>query len=470
MHCKAINIKSVNQNGVARALVPVHSLEERATYKNAWFFRLASEMQDCVDKGWKIGFFTLTYDDEHLPYLPSSVFCNNQPFEPIQCFCRQDIRSFITAIRKWFYDTYNIKGVKYLVASELGEHTKRSHYHGLISWPSSVPAEIVHSAIKKFWSVPHKVRDPITHLMRTDYSEKLGFVFPRDPRGGRDSHGYMHKPFELEANPIAAARYASKYVCKDFAFLDSIRDKHILTKSREFRECSCFHVQSKSLGLSVLAKATDEQKLSWLKDGYYLAGQEKPVDIPIYIRNKILFDPYYIVDELGNRLVRRKATEFFNAHYEEIFDKKCDCMEKLFTKMMDVNWWRNNCNVLSSSPDDPLGLNAPNLAWSSYMRFLDKNSFDARSLARKYVSTFGLSPDNVCHVPAAKQWFSRYCEDNILAGAPRACVSDEAYETQIMFNKELELILGATRYFSDLAKKSDEQFNNKIQDYWKSMA
>ena len=84
MHVKPIRIDSVNTNGVARALVPVPSLEVRKNYQNAWFFRLSAELQNCVDKGWKIGFFTLTYHDKHLPYIPSDLFANDTPFEPIQ--------------------------------------------------------------------------------------------------------------------------------------------------------------------------------------------------------------------------------------------------------------------------------------------------------------------------------------------------------------------------------------------------
>lgn len=485
MHVKPINIQSVNSNGIARALVPCKSLEERKNYQNAWFFRLAAEMQNCVDKGWKIGFITLTYDDEHLPYLPSSVFAEGQPFEPIQCFDKSHLRTLIKGLRKWFYDTYKITSCKYLFASELGEHTQRSHYHGLISWPTyteeensetgelvrkrvHVSASDVHAAIKKFWSIPHKVLDEKTHLMRVEY-EPLGFVFPRDPRGGRDSHGYLHKPFELEANPVAAARYAAKYVCKDFVWLNSLKGKKLLTKSKGFRDRQCFHIQSRSLGICALEGATDEDKLKMIRDGVWLAGHDKPIDIPIYIRNKILFNPYYIVDEQGNRLVRRTCTKFFIDHYEEIFKKKVDTMEKLFVKMMDVNWWRNSIKNPHQfdwqKKNDPLNINFANNAFMHYMEFLDDYSFTPRQLASKYLSRFGLSADCVCNVDDSFQWLSRYIEDNILAGLPR---SDG--DSHIEWNRRLERILSATRFFSDLDEQNEIEFNNKIQDYWKSTA
>lgn len=486
MHVRGIHINSVNDNGISRALVPVKSFEERKNYQNAWFFRLASEMQDCVDKGWKIGFFTLTYHDKHLPYLPSSCFAESQPFEPIQCFDRNHVRTFIRGLRKWFFDNYHITSIKYLIASEQGEHTQRSHYHGLIAWPQyaefvdketgevtreprpNVSPRLVHAAIKKYWSNPIKYKDKETGLMRTTY-DSLGFVFPRDYRGGRDSHGYMHKPFELEANPIAAARYAAKYVCKDLVWLSALKGKKLLTKSREFRDCQCFHIQSKSLGLCCLANATDEDKLKMLSEGVWLAGQDKPVQIPIYIKNKILFNPYYIVDEQGNRLVRRECTKFFIDNYKEIFKYKVNTMETLFKKMDDVNWWRKNCNPARSkwidTREDHLNVKCANIAFLQYKAFLDDYSYDYRTLASDYVARFGLSPDEVCNVDNDYQWMSRYIADNILAGLPRA--NGDAHA---IWNWRLERILAATQFFSEQSEIDEKRLDDKIQDYWKSTA
>lgn len=480
MHVKPIKIDSVNTNGVVRALVPVPSLEVRKNYQNAWFFRLSAELNNCLDKGYKIGFFTLTYADEHLPFLPSSLFGNQTPFEPIQCFRRSDVRNFIQRIRKWFWDNYQVKSVKYLVASEFGEHTQRSHYHGLIAWPQhaefidevtgevrkeprNIPAEVVHSAICKYWSVPKEVIDPKTHLKRMDYEDKLGFVFPKDPRGGCDSHGYYHKPFELEANPVLAARYACKYVCKDLAFLDKLKGKQILKENgdEKLREYDCFHIQSKSLGLCVLENATPEQKLDWIKNGFWFVGQDKPVDIPIYIRNKILFDPYYIVDEQGNRLVRRTATKFFIDNYQEIFDKKVDIMEQQFVKMMDWQFWYKQTKTHN---DEEYNNKVADICWRAYVSFMDDYGFTPRELASKYISRFGCDPDTLYNVPDSFQWVARYIEDNVLAGYPH--IKD--YDSHIEWNRRLELILSATRFFSDVEELSKQQFDHKIQDFWKS--
>lgn len=483
MHVKPIRIDSVNTNGVARALVPVPSLEVRKNYQNAWFFRLSAELQNCVDKGWKIGFFTLTYHDKHLPYIPSDLFANDTPFEPIQCFDRNHVRTFIKGLRKWFFDNYQITSVKYLVASEFGEHTQRSHYHGIIAWPQyaeiidkstgevirekrpNVTPRLVHAAIKKYWSIPIQRLDEKTHLMRTTY-DSLGFVFPKDYRGGMDSHGYYHKPFELEANPVAAARYASKYVCKDFAFLDKLKGKHICKQigDYKFRDYDCFHIQSKSLGLSFLEGATEEQKLKWLKDGYYFAGQDKPVDIPIYLRNKILFNPYYIVDEDGNRLVRRECTKFFIDHYEEIFEKKVDIMECQFQKMFDWQWWYKQTKFAHWTEEENSRI--ADHCWRRYLTFIEDYGYTARTLASDYISRFGCSADTLYKVPNSFQWIARYIEDNVLAGYPHI----QDYDSHYKWQNRLEKLLGATRFFSDADEKSKQQLDHKIQDYWKSTA
>ena len=40
------------------------------------------------------------------------------------------------------------------------------------------------------------------------------------------------------------------------------------------------------------------------------------------MKNKIVYNKYYVVDENGKRLVRREATKFFEEHREELFNEK----------------------------------------------------------------------------------------------------------------------------------------------------
>lgn len=80
----------------------------RARSRQEWIFRLRMEYQSC-----NFGLFvTLTYDDDHLP--PDGV-------------CIRDVQLFLKRLRK----LYPAKALRYFIVSEYGDHTFRSHYHGL---------------------------------------------------------------------------------------------------------------------------------------------------------------------------------------------------------------------------------------------------------------------------------------------------------------------------------------------------
>lgn len=80
----------------------------RARNRQEWIFRLRMEYQSC-----NFGLFvTLTYDDEHLP---------------LDGVCIRDVQLFLKRLRKF----YPAKALRYFIISEYGDHTFRSHYHGL---------------------------------------------------------------------------------------------------------------------------------------------------------------------------------------------------------------------------------------------------------------------------------------------------------------------------------------------------
>ena len=43
---------------------------------------------------------------------------------------------------------------------------------------------------------------------------------------------------------------------------------------------------------------------------------------PLYIRNKLLFTPYYILDDSGKRLVKQSCTDFYKQHFDAIVGRK----------------------------------------------------------------------------------------------------------------------------------------------------
>lgn len=401
-----MKIKSVSPNGPKFGFIPCGKCEEcRQTMKNGWTFRLAAELENCKKLGWKTGFFTLTYNDMALPHLPRCVFKSQSEWKPISCFSKSDVRNFILRLRKYIWKHYRIISIKYMICAEYGSSTKRPHYHGIISWPSHddrrpdkvLTAEVMHSLITRFWI--------------------SGFVFPRYPDGGQDSNGYIHNPFEVSDVGFRAANYAAKYCCKDLTFMRSFDGLDIDKKSKVFRDCDCFHLQSRSLGICCLAGLTDSQKLDLYKNGRSFFGSDRLIPIPIYIKNHIVFDIKYIyklpdgsevskalakgLSDFGidvKRLVRRSANQFFKDNLKEIFDCKSSFYETLFDDAIGVDHW------LALNIEQKLAVDVSGLL-SSYMM---ANGLSSRSLAEYYLAYYGVPYERCFDVSPCVQWCSRY--------------------------------------------------------------
>lgn len=350
--CTGLNIrvKAVNSSAPRVAYVPCGQCAEcRRSSQYAWSFRLSAEFEAARKKGWNIGFFTLTYDDEHLPHLPLEVFSpdvqtsvlfDGVSLPHIQCFDRTHVRKFIDNIRKHFWRDSKTTALKYMVCSELGASTQRSHYHGLIAFPPDVDARDMFDKIHDYWIYGH--------------------VFPRYFDGGLDKHGYEHKPFLVSTSSIFAAQYAAKYCTKDLDFLKSVEENFIDTSSKLFKRYDCFHIQSRSLGLGILADMTDAEKLDAYTKGIYFLGSDSLHRMPTYLRNKIVFDNWYTFEYRNNphygevsagpdvdtesrflvrRLVRRKANDFFQKNFRQIYDEKKKFFVDVFTRALNVDFW-----------------------------------------------------------------------------------------------------------------------------------
>ena len=337
----SIEIAPARSSGIRFASVPCGKCEEcRKSNKNAWSFRLGCELETKKNLGWSIGFLTLTYSDENLPYIPQDCLKEDDN-RKIPCFSRKHLRNFIDNLRKRMFEvnenyTYSDKLV-YFGASEYGSTTRRPHYHVMLCWNPALGLS----------------EPAMFELVKANW--KHGFIFPKDFEGGTDGHGYYHKPFIVQASAYNAARYCSKYVCKDLTYETTLDG---VNKSMEsFKDCKYFHMQSKSLGFSVLANATIEQKKKLLLDGYAFQGEESFIPIPLYIKKKLIFDNYYIyVDEHlqerkkvkgvplpegWKRLSRIKASEFFKENSALIFKKQVEFYESLFNDFKDSSFcWR----------------------------------------------------------------------------------------------------------------------------------
>ena len=113
-----IKVKSVSNLGLKSAFVPCPDDETyRNTQRASWAFRLSAEFKAMKDQGWSVGFFTLTYDDKHLPIVPRCLWTDESKFEPLCAFSKNDIREFITRLRKHLQKVYRIEQLKFMICS-----------------------------------------------------------------------------------------------------------------------------------------------------------------------------------------------------------------------------------------------------------------------------------------------------------------------------------------------------------------
>lgn len=457
-----LNIRSNSPAGLVHGWIPCgHCYECREALKNSWVFRLRVELEQLSKKGWKIGFFTLTYSDDKLPFIPEILF--ESKYRPIPCFSKSDIRDFFVKLKKWLLVTYGCRketACRYMVCSEFGEHTQRPHYHGIIAFPPNVDAFILHRKIKELWY------NSKTPDVMTDPTEK-GFVYPFDFEGGYDSHHYLHKGFVCNSVK-AAALYAAKYVCKDLAWLDATNNDTFRKKVEVFpylvkrddedthiSECShpctsvvyipdygCsegfvrlsdytpFHYQSKSLGLSFLDSLSDSERLDALKDGCYFVGDDRKQGLPVYLKNKILFSPKYVFTDDSDlpvherllkkhdwifdkvkgkfvfrkgegthrRLVQRESRSFFRENLSEIFTAKCQVIKDKFARLLSPEHW--------------LSVGAPKWIVDE-IRNLSIRNLDLDVFASDYLSYYGVRYEECFDIPRHLQWYRRYDNDYV---------------------------------------------------------
>lgn len=435
----------------------------RKVEQDSWSFRLRCELEDCHSKGWKIGFITLTYDDSNLPLIPSELIDTSKTFSDyFPCFNKFQVKDFIISLRKYLYDHYSIgknkDGIKYLIVSEFGKHTKRPHYHMVISWPPLLSSEELHKIICSLWS--------------------FGFVFPKNYLGGLDSHNHFHLSFEVTSNPYGCSKYIAKYICKDLDFFASLSDFWPV-EGADLSNYFPFHIQSKSLGYSRIVNLTDDDKLKLIKDGFSFVGEDKLVPIPLYFKRKILFSPLYVVERqvfqdtrlihsdfydslsdddlhsLGfdvsyKRLVRRKATDFFKKYYNEVFDKTLQVYTKFFERVFDKKYLVS-AGILENTAND-------------FLEFLSYSFLNSPSqLALGYLCYFGLPIDKCFDVEPSYQWFLRY-DDNFLPPSDFFRISQDLYDE---INTFVPLIVGL-----QISSKIDYSLSDKIaasvKDFWSS--
>lgn len=436
-----LKIKAVNPNAPREYRVSCGNCEEcRAVYKESWNFRLTAELEALMAQGWQCGFLTLTYSDEkmnclslrqlwddveQLPALTSWERMDSEQrikrfghdfFTPkFMCFRKQDVQEYIIDARQWLIRHYNcVKEwrLRYIVCAEFGSKTHRPHYHALLIFPPFVDAHAFFDFLHSRWSLD------------------FGHVFPRYFNGGEDGNHYKHKPFLVDSY-AKAARYVAKYTTKDLYYDEYLAEelgKYGLSLSPQkhlLKDYLAFHCQSKSLGSTILERfKTDADKLNALKNGVFFVGEDKPRVLPIYLKNKLLYDNVYQYEfispeaakarnDMGDktflmgslvfnedfpcrRLVRRVASKFFHDNIQEIFKLKVAKYSEFFSQFRDEIAMRKRETILRSRWCG-IGKEFPDISylrhpWQSLSDFMHKECLSCDDLAALYLCYYGVKP------------------------------------------------------------------------------
>lgn len=180
--------------------------------ENDWFVRIYYEWLRTKQLGGQTFFISLSFNDEHLPILDTSVmkysglapilmkFFNNTeayklnddelhqlrsrvdryqdryetlsldiPYFHHACFSSDYITAFFKALRQYLNDEdilkYDDEPLKYFCVTEYGDNKHRPHYHILVSVPVPVDANLFLSICRKSWSYHVKQKDYPSYIL-----------------------------------------------------------------------------------------------------------------------------------------------------------------------------------------------------------------------------------------------------------------------------------------------------------------
>lgn len=445
-----IKLKTKNPNASQYGYVPCGICSEcRKRSQNDWKFRLNSEFLTLKNKGWNVAFCTLTYENNNLPTIPKVLFKNEEEYKKIACFSKEDVTNWIHGVRQYFKYHNNFtngNNIRYFIASEYGSNTHRPHYHAILAWKNDVSYETMHKICTEKWN--------------------HGFLFPRNVNGDKDM-----LPFKIVGDASKALNYVSKYACKDIDFDDTIKKLNLNKNMKLYKNIQSFHLQSKSLGFEIIKNMSDDEKHKVFVNGISFQGDGETYKIPIYIKNKIVFDNYYVIKKNGQRLVRRKASEFFNKYKYELFKEKAKFYEKLFNETLNYDYFtkRGVDEQKAKSFSDSI----------AYYKDCVNHSFGfdvfgCGVFSHYYMCYFGVKYTSCKTInnfnDAVKQWMRRYQDPNKV----------EVIKSEDLLNHECwqaiqnvcSMILGCNTYCNlnvQLENENKDRLNKKILDYYNNV-
>lgn len=223
-------------------------------------------------------FFTLTYDDKHLPIISKGDY--NLAYPEIS-----HVQNMFKRVRKYYH-----LPISYIVVSEYGHNRHRPHFHGILAIPKQNiistyhPEEVnLHELIRSNWSVNIGTnRKPIYEPLFTYVNNHFGRNFDLhyiEPQIGHDND---------------VSFYVSKYITKYDSYINRLIRKIKLDTSLSPEDTSELIYKIKPRLL--ISKAFGDRRYPAIKK-YILDNLDRNKDIPsfydIYTGKQMLLSPYY---------------------------------------------------------------------------------------------------------------------------------------------------------------------------------
>ena len=253
--------------------------------------RQSSYVVRCIEESRKRGriwFLTLTYNDDHLPYV-----------DGFPSLCRDDLKKWKKEVRRNYFRSFGVKfpDFSFLLCGEYGPRTQRPHYHGLIF------------GLDKYH----------IHLLQSYWEDHYGFSV------------FVDVPFRSGyKNDVAcAARYVAKYCIKSKGKVpnDKVESPRVQTSigfglpedMESFQNYVLNGVDPQTLsGLKVKDISIINNRLKYSFDGC-------DYSLPSYVRKKILYEKNSKgnlapskLQKVLSRSLQRESIDNFNKQLREM--------------------------------------------------------------------------------------------------------------------------------------------------------
>lgn len=437
-----IKVRSRKEYGVSYSYVPCKKCSEcRAKEQLSWQTRLYAELEEYrVRRQWNVGFITLTYNDSHLPHIPQKFFPAGS-YQKVPCFSYLDIKRFTDCIRNHLRRRYGVTdGFRFFITSEYGEENHRPHYHGILLFSPLIHHKLMYQIVEDAWC-----------------GSSIEVPQPRRKALKRDCLGAIDE-FEnfIPRDTYATGAYVAKYVCEDLAFnkaIDGMFD-HLNKKARNhLRHFMPFHKQSLGFGAGLILGKSDEELLRMYEDGVQFTGQSRMFELPVYLKEKILFSVHKLYNLRTHKFESMKQySSFLYKYRDKVYAKKLSQSRMYFLRVTSPDYWR----VHSVQGDSAMYL------YDTVRNIVDSVGID--QLARFFTLYYGVKY-SACHIgDDATVWFQRYnpCADQ----TGLAHLDKEYYD---MMKACCEYILSSVHITDTEARSEADELTARVRAFFNNM-